>query len=190
MVRKRVILLGITLGLIVNQFMLYQCNKAISAPNYSYTPVDSSYTSYNNLSNCKRIFNGKCLDNGHPNTQQKNVNQNNNYYGGQYVQPVRYNVSQKAVERLSMADYLAGRTGENSYAQQYIDMQRRNYNTAMANRVGVPYEEYICQGNFQCIQQMYMNEQQTRAINNYANALRNQNVNVWGSVDMNHYYRY
>lgn len=67
----------------------------------------------------------------------------NPLYGGEYVQPGGYQFSQRAVENLGMADYLAGRTGENSYAQQYMDMNRRNYNASMANRAGVPYEDYV-----------------------------------------------
>lgn len=173
MVRKRVILLGITLGLVVNQFMLYKCNKAISAPNYSYTTADSSYSGYSY------------------NNSQQYKNQNS-YYGGDNIQPGGYNIDPNQVARFSRLDYLDRLSGlpSRNMTQGYVDQQRQMYNAQMANRAGVPYEEYICQGNFQCIQQMYMNEQQAKAINNHADALRNQNVNIWGTVDMNHYYRY
>lgn len=193
MVRKRVILLGLTLGLIVNQFMLWQCNKVISAPNYSYTNVED-------LSNCQKIFNGKCLDN----TSSNIISQNNNY-SREYVQSGGYQIDTNEISKRQAEDEILRRTaiygGGTAYsgnsAQNYIDNQRQMYNATIANRAGVPYEEYVCKGNFQCIQQMYMNEQQIRAMNNYANAVRNQNVNINGSLDVYHnvnrngyYYRY
>ena len=40
--RKRVIFLGISLGILVNQFMLYECNKVLSEPNYSYASASQT----------------------------------------------------------------------------------------------------------------------------------------------------
>lgn len=45
--RKRVIFLGISLGILVNQFMLYECNKVLSEPNYIYTPVPQTIQAKN-----------------------------------------------------------------------------------------------------------------------------------------------
>lgn len=71
----------------------------------------------------------------------RNVNAQNPYYGGEYIQPGGYNVDPAAVRRLAYADYLSG--GAQNNAQRYLDMQRINYNTEMANRAGVPYEDYV-----------------------------------------------
>ena len=48
--RKRVIFLGISLGILVNQFMLYECNRVLSEPNYNYTPVPQ-ITKYKKIQN-------------------------------------------------------------------------------------------------------------------------------------------
>ena len=125
MVRKRVILLGITLGLILNQFMLWQCNRVISAPNYSYTTANSSY-----------------------NYNYYNTNRQNPYYGGQYVQPQGYDIDLDRYKNLQQLDYyrkLAG-GGTTDLAPTYADMQKNLFNQKMAQQAGVPYEEYICQG--------------------------------------------
>lgn len=71
----------------------------------------------------------------------RDVNRQNPLYGGDYVQPGGYNVDPDAVRRLAYADYLSG--GAQNNAQRYLDMQRMNYNVQMANRAGVPYEDYV-----------------------------------------------
>lgn len=51
MIRKRVILFGISLGLLLNQFMLYQNNRALCATELSHTTTYS-----NNKSNCEQLY--------------------------------------------------------------------------------------------------------------------------------------
>lgn len=71
----------------------------------------------------------------------RDANRQNPLYGGDYVQPGGYNVDPDAVRRLAYADYLSG--GVQNNAQRYLDMQRMNYNAQMANKAGVPYEDYV-----------------------------------------------
>lgn len=196
MVRKRVILLGLTLGLILNQFMLWQCNKVISAPNYSYTSADNGYSGYS-YNNSQQYRNQGYATQQDINLQRYNQMQsqaiaNNPYYGGDVVRAEQpYQVDKDELARRRKQDDLFaaynavnGTTLPTNSAQTYINNTISDYQVQMANQAGVPYQDYICQGNFQCIQQMYMNEQRAKAINNHADALRNQNVHVRGGIDV------
>lgn len=79
-------------------------------------------------------------------TSLRDINRQNPLYGGDYVQPGGYNVNPEVVNRIAWGDYLKGRTfgaNGNSDVQRYLDMQKASYNAEMANRVGVPYEDYV-----------------------------------------------
>lgn len=112
-------------------------------------------------------------------SQARDVINQNPLYGGEYVQPRGYQFSQRAVENLGMADYLAGRTGENSYAQQYMDMNRRNYNASMANRAGVPYEDYVKGMAERNVQDVLLRAKEVeQQLTNYANQTNDMKVKL------------
>lgn len=81
----------------------------------------------------------------------RNVNAQNPLYGGDYVQPGGYQIDPNELSRRQAEDEVLRRTaiygGGNAYtgnlAQNYIDNQRQMYNAGMANRAGVPYEDYV-----------------------------------------------
>ena len=74
--------------------------------------------------------------------------------------------------------------------QQALDMYRQQ----LANQAGVPYEEYLCNGDYVCIQRFQAQKQYVDAMNNYSNALQNQrikldaNINYQGNVNHRFYY--
>lgn len=69
----------------------------------------------------------------------------NPLYGGAYIQPGGYNVDTQRLESLRRGDLYRKAAGGNrvSAAQDYLDTQRMMYNAEMANRAGVPYEDYV-----------------------------------------------
>ena len=75
----------------------------------------------------------------------------NPLYGGEYVQPGGYQIDPNELSRRQAEDEVLRRTsiygGGPAYtgnlAQNYVDNQRQMYNAQMANRAGVPYEDYV-----------------------------------------------
>lgn len=110
---------------------------------------------------------------------------------GYYVDPKTLRAKQ-AMDGFSIS---YGR-GDTSHAQRYLDNQRMLYEAQMANQAGVPYDEYLCNGDYVCMQRFKMQQQYVNTMNNYSNALRNQhmtidaNVNHSGTVNVNNYNRY
>ena len=75
---------------------------------------------------------------------------------------------------------------QSNMAQQYADDQAARYRVQMGNQMGVPYEVYVCQGNWQCLQQFELQRQQNQA-------LQNQRIRIDANVNYrynNNRYRY
>lgn len=107
----------------------------------------------------------------------RNINAQNPYYGGEYIQPGGYYVDPDAVRRLSYADYLSGGTQNN--AQRYLDMQRMNYNVQMANRTGVPYEDYVKGMSERNAQDILLRAKEVeQQLTNYANQTNDMKVKL------------
>lgn len=78
------------------------------------------------------------------NAQTQAANRNP-LYGGEYVQPGGYQIDPNQVAHFSRLDYLDRLSGlpSRNMTQGYVDQQRQIYNAQMANRAGVPYEDYV-----------------------------------------------
>lgn len=78
-------------------------------------------------------------------SQARDVINQNPLYGGEYVQPGGYQIDPNEVARFSRLDYLDRLSGlpSRNMTQGYVDQQRQMYNAQMANRAGVPYEDYV-----------------------------------------------
>lgn len=77
--------------------------------------------------------------------QMRAINNQNPYYGGQYIQPQGYDIDLDRYKNLQQLDYyrkLAG-GGTTDLAQTYADMQKNLFNQQMAQQAGVPYEDYV-----------------------------------------------
>lgn len=81
----------------------------------------------------------------------RNIVNQNPLYGGDYVQPGGYQIDPNELSRRQAEDevlrrtsiYGGGPTYTGNLAQNYVDNQRQMYNAQMANRAGVPYEDYV-----------------------------------------------
>lgn len=122
----------------------------------------------------------------------------NNYVIAQeyYVDPKKYQ-QLAAMDRVGNAiNQIYGLGNTSNLAGQYADEQQRIYEIQMANQAGVPYDEYLCNGDYVCMQRFKMQQQYMNTMNNYSNALRNQhmtidaNINHSGTVNVNNYNRY
>lgn len=216
MVRKRVILTALCLGLFINQFMLYESNKVLSASN-----------------NCKMTFiNGRfqCIDN---NSYVNNSNVVRNDYStieqkyqdyeqfcnnilpeqdprlinqGYYVDP-----NSDRTRRLDQANFIL--SGGTVTPEQ---LAQRDYERAIANQYGMPYEQVQAaqQEKIRCLNALRRSQMdfatimmmknngatnaeivrfaEINAINNHSYALQNQNMNVnvnhSGTVNTNVYH--
>lgn len=78
-------------------------------------------------------------------SQARDVINQNPLYGGEYIQPGGYQIDPNQVARFSRLDYLDRLSGlpSRNMTQGYVDQQRQMYNAEMANRAGVPYEDYV-----------------------------------------------
>jgi len=78
-------------------------------------------------------------------SQARDVINQNPLYGGEYVQPGGYNIDTQKLESLRRGDLYRKAAGGDRIgtAQDYLDTQRMMYNAEMANRAGVPYEDYV-----------------------------------------------
>lgn len=78
-----------------------------------------------------------------------------------------YNVDERDLRRAQrFAEYYTAFTTPGQLAQVTADNARQMHQQQMANQIGVPYEEYICQGNWQCIQQFELQRRQIQALQN------------------------
>lgn len=78
-------------------------------------------------------------------SQTRDVINQNPLYGGEYIQPGGYNIDTQRLESLRRGDLYRKAAGGDRIgtAQDYLDTQRMMYNAEMANRAGVPYEDYV-----------------------------------------------
>lgn len=93
-----------------------------------------------------------------------------------------YNINSKELARNQhFAEYYAAFTNPSQLANVQTNNAQQMYQQQIANQTGVPYEVYICQGNWQCIQQFELQRRQIQA-------LQNQRVQI--NTDVNYRYRY
>lgn len=129
-------------------------------------------------------------------------------YQRNVINPVGYNVDINRLRREQQRNQInqsyafnAGLTkNPPDQAQMLLDNALTNYQVNVANQVGVPYEEYVCNGDYVCMQRIRMQQQYINAMNSYSRALQNQhmtidaNVKHSGTVNLNNYnynrYRY
>lgn len=213
MVRKRVILTALCLGLFINQFMLYESNKVLSANN-----------------NCKMTFiNGRfqCVDN---NSYVNNSNVVRNDYSTidqkyQEYEQFCNNILPEQDPRLINQGYYVDPKDRVAAMQESLrtgspvtedEIATRRYQRQVANQYGVPYaqvqaaqqEKMRClnalrrsQMDYETILMMKNNGAtnaeivrfaEINAVNNHSYALQNQNMNVnvnhSGTVNTNVYH--
>lgn len=93
-----------------------------------------------------------------------------------------YNIDEKELARMQRYDQYMNAFGvQSNMADQYVQQRQVMYEQQMANQASVPYEVYICQGNWQCIQQFELKRRQIQA-------LQNQQVQI--NADVNYRYKY
>ena len=189
-IRKRVVLFAITMGIILNQFILYESNRVLA------------YNDYSNLNQLYQEYEKLCSQD--PRLQ-------NNYYPNNaryYVDPNAIKVRNNA--RIGMA--LAG--GDPNVLPSAEQQALQQYQAQIANQYGVPYEQVQAAqaDKMKCLNALkraQIDSEQIRllrangasnaeivrfaeinAINNHSYALQNQNVNVnhSGTVNTNVYH--
>ena len=75
----------------------------------------------------------------------------NPLYGGEYIQPGGYQIDENKLKylrdldasRRQIASIYGSDPNRFTAAQDYVNTQRQMYNAQMANRAGVPYEDYV-----------------------------------------------
>ena len=158
-------------------FALVTCNAVNSAPNYSYTTNSNS----NNTSGYYSATQSNSVSN----------QQNQTFYQEERASTQDYYVDPDALA--TAMRYEAIRNGSLGSPETYLNIAKARYQANIANQAGMPYEAYICNGDPVCMQRMFMHQQYIESINNHANALQNQkiqidaNVNHYGSIDLKGY---
>lgn len=78
-------------------------------------------------------------------------------------------------------------TGKNELitdsAQQMLEEAQAMYRLQQSNQAGVPYEVYLCDGDYVCIQRYEMQQQRINAMDNYSEALKNQRIKIDANVN-------
>ena len=104
------------------------------------------------------------------------------YSGSYYVNPVMLQDAQSVDRVGQMFNTMYGKNNQIGAVRNEMDNARINYEVNIARQAGMPYEEYLCNGDYVCMQRFRMHRQNIDAMNNYSNALQNQHMNVDANV--------